>query len=378
MSKRQMTRQELYNLIWEQSATKAAKELTVNFAALRRICSEYDIPRPGSDYWTAVRLGRRVTKAPLPPTPSGLTDTILIDPLQKRPAKSAPKAADATEATAEQVVLANFKHCHPLVRSTWEFFKTTIYTDPQGRIQPSARQKCLDLSVTKALARRGLSIFQKIIEACEQEGWTVYKPETNYYRKYSETLVVIDGIEVDVAINERAVKRPATEKEKQAAAESWLAPRTFFDSTGLLRVGIGSMRFEGRHAIEETKDSPLEKRIPEIVEALKKEVDDCRKHRAYHEEQARIQAETEQARLAEQRKREEEVQRQRELERMAGRWQTSEQVRNLALVFEKQMGSLAQQNPAAMRWLTWARSYADKIDPVLSGAVEKAVYDLPL
>src|SRR5215213_9857538 len=90
---------------------------------------------------------------------------------------------------------------HPLVRSSWKFFKDLgIYSDHQGRLQPTDRHECLDVTVTKPQLRRAHFLFNAIIRACEKRGWRVYRPEVSYHQRNPQTLVVIGKEEIRIAI----------------------------------------------------------------------------------------------------------------------------------------------------------------------------------
>ncbi|EQB22450.1 hypothetical protein UNSWDHB_216 [Dehalobacter sp. UNSWDHB] len=61
-----ISREILYNEIWEISAAGAAKKYNVPYAELLRLCKEVEIPIPPSGYWTKLNFGKLVEKSPLP------------------------------------------------------------------------------------------------------------------------------------------------------------------------------------------------------------------------------------------------------------------------------------------------------------------------
>lgn len=61
-----MSREQLYNEIWEISVMGVSKKYNAPYAQLLKLCAENDIPIPPSGYWTQLRLGKQVTKALLP------------------------------------------------------------------------------------------------------------------------------------------------------------------------------------------------------------------------------------------------------------------------------------------------------------------------
>lgn len=64
-----LTREHLYNEIWDISVTGVAKKYNAPYAELLKLCKEKDIPIPPSGYWTKLRFGKLVTQTPLPESP---------------------------------------------------------------------------------------------------------------------------------------------------------------------------------------------------------------------------------------------------------------------------------------------------------------------
>lgn len=63
---KKMSREQLYNEIWEISVAGVAKKYDVPYAELLKLCNESDIPYPPSGYWTQLKFGKAVTKTSLP------------------------------------------------------------------------------------------------------------------------------------------------------------------------------------------------------------------------------------------------------------------------------------------------------------------------
>lgn len=69
-----ITRQELYDLVWSKPMMHAAKQFDISGVMLGRICKERNVPRPPRGYWanlqatSAKKIGR-FTKPPLPNQP---------------------------------------------------------------------------------------------------------------------------------------------------------------------------------------------------------------------------------------------------------------------------------------------------------------------
>lgn len=64
-----MSREALYNEIWEISAAGTARKYDVPYAELLKLCKEVQIPIPPSGYWTKLSFGKPVEKVNLPEYP---------------------------------------------------------------------------------------------------------------------------------------------------------------------------------------------------------------------------------------------------------------------------------------------------------------------
>lgn len=69
-----LTREELYERIWEAPMTAIAQPLGIPARKLTEYALEMAVPRPPISYWTKLRAGKAVLRpppAPAPPTRGG-------------------------------------------------------------------------------------------------------------------------------------------------------------------------------------------------------------------------------------------------------------------------------------------------------------------
>lgn len=62
--KTQISRQELYNLVWSTPLSQLAKKYQISDNGLRKICIKLDIPLPKNGYWSKLKFNKKVTKIP--------------------------------------------------------------------------------------------------------------------------------------------------------------------------------------------------------------------------------------------------------------------------------------------------------------------------
>ena len=62
----ELTREQLYEKLWTDGVGKTEKALGLKQPEMKKICDDFQIPRPSSGYWTALNLGKSPEKTPLP------------------------------------------------------------------------------------------------------------------------------------------------------------------------------------------------------------------------------------------------------------------------------------------------------------------------
>jgi hypothetical protein len=123
-----LERTKLYKDVWSRPCTKIAAELGISSSALKRICTEMDIPTPVVGYWTRVQCGKKVSKDPLPKAKKETRLTWDVDQenskRQKtervRKEKEEQEAVEMVESMAlpKITIAADLEHLHPLVKAT--------------------------------------------------------------------------------------------------------------------------------------------------------------------------------------------------------------------------------------------------------------------
>ncbi|MCG7879145.1 MAG: hypothetical protein N0C90_22845, partial [Candidatus Thiodiazotropha endolucinida] len=61
-----LSREELFTLVWEQPARQIARELGISDVALGKLCRRLQVPKPPRGYWARVASGKTPRKPPLP------------------------------------------------------------------------------------------------------------------------------------------------------------------------------------------------------------------------------------------------------------------------------------------------------------------------
>lgn len=74
----QLTRAELYELVWANPMTKVAPQFGISDVAFRKACIAADVPVPPAGHWAKLRSGKAVRQPKLPPRCLGLDDTRFV------------------------------------------------------------------------------------------------------------------------------------------------------------------------------------------------------------------------------------------------------------------------------------------------------------
>lgn len=100
----EITREELYKMIWEEPVTKVAEKMGVPALILRKFCKHLNIPTPSSGYWSKLQFGKPVEIPPLPAFKDKEIPT--LDSFQK-PKKEVVREKVQKESVKEKEILSN-------------------------------------------------------------------------------------------------------------------------------------------------------------------------------------------------------------------------------------------------------------------------------
>jgi hypothetical protein len=64
--KRELSREELFALVWERPTSEIATELGISDVALAKLCKRQQVPKPPRGYWARVQAGQTPRQPPLP------------------------------------------------------------------------------------------------------------------------------------------------------------------------------------------------------------------------------------------------------------------------------------------------------------------------
>lgn len=333
----ELTRADLFDLVWSEALGKVGERVGVSDVAVAKACKKHGVPLPKQGHW-ARDPKNRDRQPKLPSVSEERLDTVYFDP---PPSRSPTPAVPEPQTSIE--IAVDVSKCKPIVRTTHRVLKKA--SEEKGLLIKPRNEVALDLRVSKASLERALRIFDAIIRATEERGgrWEVTASETRLH-------ALGGSIEINML-----------ERRKQS-----FSPSTFpgysqqnLDATGELSIREGN--YECRlAALSDRAKTPLEGKISAAVTAL---LELCAKDRERTARWAQKQAEYERQQEAERqaaRLKQEEAIRLERLILAARAHEDARLIRELCLATESAEG----MDDERRSWLVWARDEAARLDPI--------------
>jgi len=225
-----LTRNELYEKIWNTPTTKLARDFGLSDVGLGKICKKHMIPKPPLGYWAKLAHGKRVARPPLPTIDNNRLEVIEI---RKRPPGPTIERSKSTESVngASITVPERLSSPHQLVKFTMDALKNQ--TPDETGILRLRTSGCLDVSVGRQSIGRAMRLMDVLIKALEAQGSTVTVVERD---RTGQTCVKILDETLEIELKEglnRKEKQFSAAEMRERAKSSWLRDRkeyVFFPS----------------------------------------------------------------------------------------------------------------------------------------------------
>jgi hypothetical protein len=404
-----ISREDLYDLVWSKPMTQVAKDYGFSDVALAKRCSRLDIPVPGRGYWAQVAAGQKPDRPPLPEREAESTDELAltmrvscarpvveqIDPEQLATDKAWLSERLAFELHAENRIHVESKPVkwHPVVRGHRDRLRSEAkevlasraahernQTGIPGRInfdgwkwqqmQNSGLRLCdghgpQAFRVTMDTLERALAIVNAIVLAGQPRGFTIRDDVKN-----GRIVLVGHDAEVPFRITEQLETKP--DRSALAFSQNLRVP------TGRLRLTI----CHDRPTLEDQTHVKLESELNRFYSMIHKEALKQRQSaraieaaRQRKEAEARIEAtrRSELARIREdearviaeaERQAAEEREKRRQLITESAQWVQARQIREYVSHIQQRVANATSNK--MNEWCTWALSVADQVDPSVS------------
>lgn len=365
-SKAQLTRRELYDLVWSEPMRTIAARYGLSDVGLRKICVRHRIPVPKQGHWQRVAAGKSVDRIALPATNDESEIVITITQTGARQPSDTSLLKPAIEAEAgfrPIVVSARLAAPHPVSRIVVEKLKGPL--DTYGAVHCSAPEAPM-VRVAPASTSRAARIIDGLLKAFEKRGFGLQPGKAN--NRYDGTMgVIVDGFVFPISLSERMQQRPyeltKEDQDRKRRGQYVYTPTYSYSPTGELTLKLDAMYgTDARSTWTDTQRKPLEERLDEVMLELRKAAIQRRmKQDQQRQQEDRLRLELER-RAALRREVEAERARIDALEADAAAWKRAELIREFANV--RAASCLSSSSEEQAEGLQWANDQADRIDPL--------------
>jgi hypothetical protein len=370
MKPRELSRKELYELVWRTPSSRLAAELGITGVAIGKLCERHTIPRPPRGYWAKLKFGKAVARPALPRR--NKDSAIRITPSVRLSAgdetlheiKRLKQSSDAIS------VSPRLRDPCRLVREARNAL-TGVQPGHRGLLETPAG--CLDVRVSRAQLPRTLRVADALLKEFASRGWRVKT------RDESTTVQLGKSDEVSVAIwieeaTERVLipapeppppdLRPGAPYEFQHARFN--AKTAAIKPTGRLSICVCErIHLPGHHQKNwrETDGRPIETRLKSVVVGLLQLRDspETEIERLAQEERDALRMRKLRSAALEKTQREEKER--KKLLSQARLWRQSNELRQFAEHVRGQ--GVAPRGMDLGAWLELASDVADELDPLI-------------
>jgi len=364
-----LTREALYDLVWEQPMMRLAKRFGVSGNGLAKICRRLDIPYPPRGHWAKMAAGKKVVVTALPPAGPRLTDQVTITPWPGERAAQASEvsAALAAASTAKPplAVCERLAKPHTIIAKWLEDHERRT-RDARAERESWRRQMMMPAAFTD-VDRRRHRILDALLKSLEREGIAL----SDEGRWQLTAKRGSDDIEFQLRERFKQVRREPTADEKR-----WDSSRKFvqeLQATGTLLFEIKTYLPSGlTRTWRETETKSMEEALPSIVQTMLAAFPLLEKRRLEREEESRRYQLAEERRRAAERERQLEDSRWRRFLEFVGDWRDVKRARDFIAALKAQQfdGSELVAGRSVADWLAWAEIQLSERDPLNWGPAE--------
>ena len=170
-----ITREELYDLVWQKPISKLAVELGISDVGLSKICRRHEVPTPPRGYWARLEAGYTDPKAPLKKRTTAGPDRIEIGPAatsrESGIREDVLRARAARPEIIEVKLHVSMEDLHPKIKRTAEKLRNRK-PNRDGIIEANGAGMC-GISLRPQDSERIIGILNALVPALEGKGITV-------------------------------------------------------------------------------------------------------------------------------------------------------------------------------------------------------------
>ena len=349
MATTELTRKELYDLVWSTSLSKLTQQYAISNDGIKKICKQFDIPMPDSGYWTKLKFNKKVNKEKFNPIFGGVDKIVLTIREEGNPIN-----VDQTPLTIRTKEIENDPKAplivpDKIVKPDILTIQTKEYWNNRknGNYHHKDEKKITyPIRVEDENKERALHFMDAFTKLLRYRGHT-------FSKENHDTCVLIDGISIEIDLREASKRIPA----KSPYHNSELEPTGEF----IFKIGKYSREKEWRDG--KVKIEALLARIMAKLEIYaqdeKKQREETRLWRLQFDEEQRLKNEIKKSK-------ENEIAKFNKLLALSEQYNKSQLIRQY-IQAEKQKA--IENNTLSIElqeWIDWANGKADWYDPTIN------------
>jgi hypothetical protein len=344
--KKELTRKELYELVWTESMVALSKKFAISDVGLRKLCRRFEIPVPKGGHWQKVRAGRKVMRPNLPE--SKTNEKISLVEMERTDGKkiypwSERQREIERDPNVSLIVPEDLRHSDPLVANAGKALSDSKNKSWKFEGMRDSSGDSLAIVVEPKMKSRALIFMDLFIKVLRSRGHDVDVQS-------DATYAVIGKVRGKVQLKERS--RAIVEED----GSNW--PRKRFVPTGILAFKADMWRsfecVDGKRKIEE-QISAIVARMELDAEELQECWRQNRIRQEQEEERRRLIAETKA-------RKKKELKDFKSLLGQAKRWKNVRLLREF-LADRKANGQFVTKSTDFDSWLEWANMKLEWYDP---------------
>jgi hypothetical protein len=198
-----LTREELYGLVWSTPATKLAKQFGVSDVAIFKHCQRLGVPRPERGYWRRLEFGKAAQRPELPAPPVPPAE-VSVQAMQK------PIAMGIALPTEVETL-------HPLAAQFLASIKSSALSYDKQRVHLQTPE-LPEAEISKAQAPRAARALHALLNLIEPRGIPFRKNQSKYGGGYFKK----GNDRLHFKIEEELIDKPETPGRRRSSYySSW-------------------------------------------------------------------------------------------------------------------------------------------------------------
>lgn len=364
---KQLTRRELYDLIWAEPLRTLAKRLDISDRGLAKKCDAHNIPRPPQGHWVRLEFGHEVEKTPLPTNDDPMLEVVEFYPSTPKPPEA--EAANCFLSEKQTAIAVDYRipervsRYDDSIRTCRDVYKAKKWLDKYGRIEFRRDTANPGFKVTPATFDRASRFMQGLINLCQKIGWQYTK--SSRWRGGEETYGFSHSGEVLLIQIKEPVKQIKNERDPKDSLSKYWRYEYEYRATNNLELTIENLSYSGlKHRWADKGDVLIETKLFEIIQSMSRGFEYLRLETIERERQHR-EWEIERARAEERRRLEKIEQARREhLLELASNFSKAQEIRKLVEAIRSSYDD-SHEIQGLEIWLQWAEAVAADLNPIL-------------